>query len=189
MSNHLRELRQKAGLSQEALARLMGTTRSQLNKLERGERRLTEKWIERAAKALGVPMARIIEIDTVPLLGLVGAGAQLVFNHETHGPFDEVDPPPESSGSVVAVEVKGDSMLPSAENGDLLYYEDRREPVTDDLLNRLCVIGLPDGRVMVKKLQRGRSPGLFHLYSSNGDPIFDQPVAWAARVTWIKPRK
>ena len=36
MSNHLRALREKAGLSQDTLAQRMGTTRSQLVKLERG---------------------------------------------------------------------------------------------------------------------------------------------------------
>ena len=188
MSNRLRELRIKAGLSQDELARRMGTTRSQIVKLERGERRLTDKWIERAAQALGVPMAWIIEAATVPLVGLVGAGAQLVFHHETHGPFDEVEAPPSSSPGMVAVEVKGDSMRGLADDGWVLFYEDRREPVTDDQLGDLCVVVLPDGRMMVKKLQRGQAPGLFHLYSSNSDPIFDQPVAWAAKVVWIKPR-
>jgi transcriptional regulator with XRE-family HTH domain len=188
MGNRVRELRIKAGLSQDELARRMGTTRSQIAKLERGERRLTDKWIERAAKALGVPMAAIIGAGTVPLVGLVGAGAQLVFHHETHGPFDEVEAPPASSASMVAVEVKGDSMRGFADDGYLLYYEDRREPVTDDLLDQLCIVGLSDGRMMVKKLQRGQAPGLFHLYSSNSDPVFDQPVAWAAKVAWIKPR-
>ena len=89
---------------------------------------------------------------------------------------------------MVAVQVKGDSMRGLADDGCVLYYEDRREPVTDDLLGPLCVVGLPDGRIMVKKLQRGQAAGLFHLYSSNSDPIFDQAVTWAAKVTWIKPR-
>lgn len=188
MGNHLRALREKAGLSQDALAKRMGTTRSQLVKLERGERRLTEKWIERAATALGVPMSMIIDVGTVPLVGFVGAGAALVYHHEGTGDLDEVDAPPQAGPGMVAVQVKGDSMRGRADDGWVLYYADRREPVTDDLLNELCVVGLADGRIMVKNLQRGQSPGLFHLYSSNSDPIFDQAVTWAAKVVWIKPR-
>ena len=189
MANQLRALREKAGLSQDALAARMGTTRSQYVKLERGERRLTDKWIARAAEALGVPPGRIIDVGTVPLAGLVGAGAELVFfHHEAGNHLDEIEAPPASSASMVAVQVKGDSMRGSADEGFILYYEDRREPVTDDLIGHLCVVGLPDGRVMVKKLQKGRFPGLFHLYSSNSDPIFDQQVDWAAKVAWIKPR-
>lgn len=70
----------------------------------------------------------------------------------------------------------------------IIYYEDRREPVTEDLLGRLCVVGLSDGRVLVKKLAFGRLPGRFDLYSTQGTPLFDQDVTWAAAVEWIKPR-
>ncbi len=189
MANHLRALREKANLSQDALAARMGTTRSQYVKLERGERRLTEKWIERAAAALGVPPGRIIDVGTVPLAGFVGAGAELFyFQHADGNHLDEVEAPPQASDNTVAVQVKGDSMRGIADEGYVLYYDNRQQPVTDDLLDHLCVVGLPDGRMMVKKLQRGRYPGLFHLYSSNSDPIFDQPVDWAAKVTWIRPR-
>ena len=188
MGNHLRALREKAGLSQDALAQRMGTTRSQLAKLERGERRLTEKWIERAAKALDVPMSMIIDVGTVPMVGFVGAGAELVYHHDGTGELDQVDAPPQAGAGMVAVQVKGDSMRGQVDDGWVLFYEDRREPVTDDLLGQLCVVGLPDGRIMVKKLQRGQTAGLFHLYSSNSDPLFDQTVTWAAKVVWIKPR-
>lgn len=189
MANQLRALREKANLSQDALAARMGTTRSQYVKLERGERRLTEKWIARAAEALGVPPGRIIDVGTVPLAGFVGAGAELFFfQHDNGNHLDEVEAPPEASANMVAVQIKGDSMRGIADEGWILYYENRQEPVTDDLIGNLCVVGLHDGRMMVKKLQRGRYPGLFHLYSSNSDPIFDQPVDWAAKVSWIKPR-
>jgi transcriptional regulator with XRE-family HTH domain len=188
MANHLRALREQVGISQAELAELMGTTRSQIAKLERGERRLTEKWIDRAATALGVPPGRIIEIVTVPLVGFVGAGAALFpFNHEAGDHIGDVEAPPGASNNVVAVQVKGDSMRGIADEGWLLYYDSRQEPVTDELLGHLCVVGLSDGRVLVKKLQRGHVPGHFHLYSSNSDPIFDQEIDWAAKVTWIKP--
>lgn len=54
MGNNLKTLRIAHGLSQEALAKAMGTTRTQLVKLERGERRLSDVWIVRAAMALKV---------------------------------------------------------------------------------------------------------------------------------------
>jgi transcriptional regulator with XRE-family HTH domain len=188
MTNQLRNLRLKAGLSQDEMAARMGTTRSTYVKLERGERRLTQKWIERAAMALRVAPGRIIERGLIPMTGCVGAGAE-VF------PFDEnrledVEAPPGSRGNVAALWVKGDSMRGIADEGWIIYYDDddRRMPVTDDLLGQVCVVGLVGGRALVKKLQKGRMPGLFDLYSSNFDPMFDQPVEWAAKVTWIKPR-
>ena len=54
MSNRLREFRDLAGLSMQALADRVGTTAPQINKLEKGERRLTLDWMTRLATALGI---------------------------------------------------------------------------------------------------------------------------------------
>lgn len=54
MSNRLREFRDLAGLSMQALADRVGTTAPQINKLEKGERRLTLDWMTRLAAALGI---------------------------------------------------------------------------------------------------------------------------------------
>jgi phage repressor protein C with HTH and peptisase S24 domain len=48
----LREMRQRRGLSMEALAQLAGTTASQINKLEKRQRRLTDEWLLKLAEAL-----------------------------------------------------------------------------------------------------------------------------------------
>jgi phage repressor protein C with HTH and peptisase S24 domain len=54
MQNRIRELRHRAGLSMQALADRAGTSAPQINKLEKGERRLTVDWMVRLGKALGV---------------------------------------------------------------------------------------------------------------------------------------
>jgi hypothetical protein len=88
----------------------------------------------------------------------------------------------------VAVEARGDS-LGSLFDRALVYFDDRREPVTEDLVGHLCVVGLADGRILVKKIMRSRSDaGLYHLYGQYGEPILDMPVKWAARVKTIVPR-
>ena len=73
-------------------------------------------------------------------------------------------------------------------NGWLVFFDDVRSPVTDDIVGKLCVVGLPDGRVLIKRLIRSRSADLFHLYGQFGDPILDVPVAWAAQVKSVVPR-
>jgi hypothetical protein len=74
------------------------------------------------------------------------------------------------------------------EDGDLVFYDDRRQPVTPDLLGKVCVIGRSDGRVVIKKLAAGSRPGHFHLISYNAAPEFDVAVEWAAKVTSIRPK-
>lgn len=48
----LREMRRRRGLSMEALAQLAGTTASQINKLEKRQRRLTDEWLVKLSQAL-----------------------------------------------------------------------------------------------------------------------------------------
>ena len=60
MSNRLKEFRDLAGLSMQALAERVGTTASQINKLEKGERRLTLDWMTRLASALGITVGDLL---------------------------------------------------------------------------------------------------------------------------------
>lgn len=124
---------------------------------------------------------------SVPIIGFVGAGGQVLYG-EGQGPFGEATMPPSGvRPSTVAVKVRGDSMAPQLEDGWLVYYDNRQEPPTDALFKKLCVVGLADGRVLIKRLLPGSQAGLFHLLSVNSDPLIDQPVSWAAKVTSISP--
>ena len=123
----------------------------------------------------------------LPLLVASGAGAEAHLYEHGQGPFSEVEAPDNATDDTVAVEIRGDS-LGSFFNEWIVFYDDVRSPVTPDLIGRLCVVGLPNGQILVKKLQRSRSEGLFHLLSQTEDPILDAEVIWAARVTNMTPR-
>lgn len=56
-------LRKRKGLSQDGLAALLNTTRNQLGKLERSQRRLNQDWIDKIAKALDVAPHEVIGPD------------------------------------------------------------------------------------------------------------------------------
>lgn len=58
--NRIKELREAAGLTADELADALGTSRQQVSRHERGERRLTIQWINRYAVALGVAPADIM---------------------------------------------------------------------------------------------------------------------------------
>lgn len=51
--NHLAAHREAAGMPDHELARLVGTSQPQINRLENGERKLTVDWLQRIAVALG----------------------------------------------------------------------------------------------------------------------------------------
>ncbi|WP_438852633.1 hypothetical protein [Brevundimonas nasdae] len=124
--------------------------------------------------------------DTVPVVGYVSAGAVAVLYDAGQGPFDMVPAPEGSTKNTVAAEIRGDSLGPIFDSW-LVYWDDVRSPVTPDLLGELCVIGLPDGRIVVKKLRQA-SNGLFHLISNLEGPMLDQEILWAAKVSRMTPR-
>jgi len=65
MQNRIGILRVEKGLSLTDLARLAGTTKAQIQKLERGDRRLSLQWMSRLARALNVKMSDLLPEDTV----------------------------------------------------------------------------------------------------------------------------
>ena len=120
----------------------------------------------------------------VQLQGYVGAGQAIFQFDEFGGGF--VDAPPVSSPGTVAVEVRGESMLPLYEDGTLLYYSKVLPP--EQMIGRRCITKLADERVLVKTLRRGSERGLWTLVSLNAPDIEDVALEWAAPIDWIKPR-
>lgn len=162
---------------------------------ENGDRNPSVAAAKKYARAYGVRWEWIYDGSGGPtqkalmakLVGYVGAGSQAHFYRD--GQISEpVELPPGGGISTVAVEVRGGSMRGIADSGWLIYYDDLRSPPTDDLIGKLCIVETEDGKVLIKVLQRGRRKGRFDLESTTESTMHDQRLAWAARVTWIKPR-
>jgi phage repressor protein C with HTH and peptisase S24 domain len=84
--------------------------------------------------------------------------------------------------------VRGDSMLPQIEDGWTLYYAaDQSAGVMPNAVNRLSVVQVHDGPMLVKKLEPGRKKNLWRLVSFNASPRDDVRLDWAARVLAIVP--
>ncbi|WP_262048632.1 XRE family transcriptional regulator [Bradyrhizobium sp. Bra78] len=122
----------------------------------------------------------------VSLVGYVGAGAETHF-FANDAPLDEVRAPDGTNDETVAVEIRGES-LGSFFDRWLVFYDDVRRPVTSDLINRLCVVGIEDGRILIKKIQRSKARGFYHLLSQTEPPILDVRIEWAAAVKSMVPK-
>lgn len=79
MPNRIREAREAQKLSLEELAQRVGTSRQQIHKLEKGERRLTQEWTRKIAHALGVNPQTILPTDFADNTGLDQLEALEVF--------------------------------------------------------------------------------------------------------------
>lgn len=175
---------EKDGKTQTGLALHLGLGPSAINKVVRGRRGLKSAEIARAAEYLEEPAPQ----PMVSIVGVVGANPDgTVLYAEGQQTGDLVPVPPGGSGESVAVEVVGHSMRGVADDGSLVYYEDRHDPPTEDMLGHPVVVGLDTGEVLIKRLLRGSEPGLYDLESSAAPLRSDARVLWAAHITAIIP--
>jgi transcriptional regulator with XRE-family HTH domain len=131
-----------------------------------------------------LPVARS---KMVKLKGYVGAGSHAHFYAVADEDYEEVAAPMGANEKTIAVEIRGKSLGPLLSNW-LVFYDDVRSPVTSDLVGQLCVVGLSDGRVLVKEIQRNGRGGYKLLSNTSELPIDNVDIEWAAKVTEMRPR-
>ena len=124
----------------------------------------------------------------LPIRSYVGAGDEVVAPIDGDGPIDYVTAPPDLAEGEV-LEVRGRSMLPAYEHGDLLFHR-FMDPDPRELVGKLVVAKLKDGRRFVKVLLAGTRRGRFTLASLNPSfaPMEDQASEAVARIVWVKKR-
>lgn len=199
MVNFLREIRKEKKLTLEQVAERADASTAQIQKLERGERRLTIDWVRRLAVALDVTEAEILGIEVagdsnpVPVVGYVGAGAEVfpIDDHHKGAGLYEADAPPHlPHGKGIALEVRGDSMMPFIQDGFILFYNERYPGVPPELVNKMCVVQVQGGPCLVKWIRKGDGIGRFTLESINpkDEPIRNVMIEWSAFVDSIKQR-
>lgn len=168
-------------------ARVGGLERSFMNDLLNGKKKSVRgDNLEKLARALDWQVNELLSAARqIQVVGAVGTSAEVIFHAE--GQDDWISAPSFATERTVTVEIRGDS-LGRILDGWLVYYDDAHHPPTTDLLGSLCVVGVADGRVMVKQLDDGQLPGRFTLTSNAEPPIYDVEISWAAKVRGILPR-
>src|SRR5471032_3415875 len=103
---------EKPGKTKGGLAAAMGVRPGAVSELFSGIRLIKASEIQ--------PIIEYLELNSVPIMGRVGAGA--VIEHEQVPPegLGEVRLPFPIAEETIAFEVSGDSMLPKYENGDII---------------------------------------------------------------------
>jgi transcriptional regulator with XRE-family HTH domain len=189
---------EKPGKTQSGLAKAMRVSPSAVTQLLKGRRDLKYREVRPIMEYLGVTPPEMGEpafeepgsdyqSGTVPVVGYVGAGAATHYYAVSQGELDRVAAPESANADTVAVEIRGDS-LGKLFNQWLVFYDDVRRPVDHALHGKLCVVGLADDRILVKRL-RAKGGGLFDLISNTDEePIRDVAVEWAAKVKRMEPR-
>lgn len=181
--------RNRAGMSQLQLAVNCdpSLTQGAISHLETGKRPGRWDTLSRVSAALKLTMDDLFRPPPIPVIALDEAGANgyHVDAYPPGGGFDYLERPLDvEDESAYAVEVKGDSMVPT------LYEGWRVIAIPERPRSRyLAVIGLRDGQRLIKLVRYEHER--VRLESSN--PAYDslvvtpEDVEFLHRIVWIKP--
>lgn len=142
----------------------------------------------RIAEALQLPMEAITGSARIPILGEIGAGGSVAYFKEDQD-FETTERPPLAPGPLMALIVKGDSMLPKYDPGDIVFVHRTHDGVLPEYIGRYCAVHLTDGGTYLKILHQGTQPNRYTLRSLNAADMENVEVVWAAVVQYVKPRE
>lgn len=129
------------------------------------------------------------EEKAVPLMGFIGAGAEIEPDFEQTPPegLDQVEVPFPLPADMIAFEVRGDSMLPAYKDGHVvIVYREQRKPLTS-FYGEEAAVRTADGRRYIKTIMRGNN-GSVNLLSWNAAPIENVALEWIGEVFAVLPR-
>ena len=173
---------QKPGKTKGGLAAAMGVRPGAVSEILADARLIKASEIS--------PIIDYLELNSVPIMGRVGAGATIEPEHEQVPPegLGEVELPFPISEETIAFEVAGDSMLPKYENGDVIVvYRDQRHPFTS-FYGEEAAVCQKSGERYLKTIERGKSANFVNLTSFNAKPINGVKLEWIGEICVTLPR-
>jgi repressor LexA len=173
---------EKTGKSKGGLAAAMGVRPGAVSEILAGIRLIKASEI--------APIVEYLELNAVPIMGRVGAGATIEPEYEQVPPegLGDVELPFPIDEEIIAFEVAGDSMLPKYENGDIiLVYREQRHPLSN-FYGEEAAVRLKSGERYLKTIERGKSPTLVNLTSFNAKPINGVKLDWIGEICVTLPR-
>lgn len=176
--------RKALGISQKKLAEMAGCVQADVQRLESG----AVQHSKHLANILASLNLSSFHPAMVQVVGYVGAGAEVlaIDDHAKGAGLEEIPAPPGMVNGIALI-VRGDSMAPKYDDGEVLFIEKTVYDISS-LVGEHCYVQLADGRCYVKKLQYGARPGLYTLISYNAPPIVDVAIERAYPIAFTKPR-
>ena len=172
----------KTGKSKGGLAIAMGVRPGAVSEILSGIRLVKASEIE--------PIVTYLELNRVPIMGRVGAGAVIEPDLEQIPPegLGDIELPFPLAGETIAFEVVGDSMLPKYENGDVIVvYKDQRHPVST-FYGEEAAVRLKTGERYLKTIERGKTASQVNLTSFNSKPINGVKLDWIGEICVTLPK-
>ena len=173
---------ERTGKSKGGLAKAMGVRAGAVSEILSGIRLIKASEI--------APITEYLELNFVPIMGRVGAGAVIEPDNEQVPPggIGEIELPFPIAEETVAFEVSGDSMLPKYENGDVIVvYKEQRHPLSS-FFGEEAAVRLKTGERYLKTIERGKGTNQVNLTSFNAKAINGVKLDWIGEICLTLPR-
>ena len=181
------------GISQRRLAKRIDIDPAAVSYMLAGTRRMTMDEAKKIAEVMLVPVTEVMrqagievldDVKKVPIAGHINArGVVTLLPTGTH---DHVIAPADVPVGSFRLQMR---TVTSVRDGWLYFVSGQRTEPTSQL-DKLCVIALNDGAIMLSVLKRGYKTDLFNLVviADNEHSVLEnKAVSWATRVLWILP--
>lgn len=184
---NLRRAMDVKGIKPTTLSLEVGRNRTLVKDLLEKSKDIQIGTLVKLAGALDTPLSDLLAAPRVSVVGYIGAGGEVLF--EDIGNDDAVLRPPGISGTVIALEVRGSSMLPKYRDGDIIYIQRTNDGMLSDYLGEDCAVRLKSGETYIKQVMLGSEPERFTLMSLNAPPMENREIEWATPVLFIMPSR
>lgn len=129
------------------------------------------------------------DIETlVPLMGYVGAGAQVEpeFEQVPEDGLEHIEVEIPLPADMIAFEVRGESMYPQYRSGQvIIVYREQRKPL-ESFYGEEAIVRTADGRRFVKTIYKAENG--VQLSSWNAPPIDNVHLEWIGEIFAVLPR-
>lgn len=196
IQNNLREVREDAGLTQDELAKKIGTSYQNISHWEAFRRDIGTDYLLKISEITGRPIEDILrppkERPKIPVVGYFEGKEEFYF--ENTGRTIEMPILRRSDILLqdlqVAV-VRKDALRPLIKDEWIIYFARNQEGVPNNCLENLSLVKLKDGRMFGKEITYGSKEGKYTLRSYNNqyDPIKDVKIEWATKIIAFEPPK
>lgn len=179
-------------------ARVGGLERSYVNDILIGKKNSVRgNNLVKLAKALDMEISDLVPNRpkpssetgfTIPIVGVVSAGGMIESEWEQQTePLYEIEIPFSLSDDAIGFEMRGESMMPKYDSGDIIVVERKGEPL-QSLINSEAVVTTRDGNRYFKRIIQAAIPGLVDLESYNASMMRNIEITWGSGLIVRVPR-